>query len=148
MLVPRHGGDRVNLTGIDIVSKVTKQMSGGAYSLFEQIAPPGTAIPMHTHRTDEETMVVLEGHILCRLGDDAFGVGPGDVIHLPAGLPHGWRSDGDVPAVLLVMFSLMPDSDYEGMFRRLAATDLEDFETGERVTSANALEVVFPFVMP
>jgi quercetin dioxygenase-like cupin family protein len=144
-LVAHDAGETIAIPGIQIISKVTKEMSGGAYSLFVNLAEPGSAVPMHTHLHDEETMVVLRGRIVCRLGEDTFNAGPGDTVHLPAGVPHGWSTDGEEPVELLVVFSLTPDSDYERMFRDLSSIDLEhDFEAGDRVATANGMRVPMP----
>ena len=120
-------------------------MSGGAYSIFVNLAEPGPGVPVHTHLHDEETMVVLRGRIVCRLEEDTFDAGPGDTVHLPTGVPHGWRDDGDEPVELLVVFSLTPDRDYERMFRDMSALDLEsDPDAGARVTAANGMRVPMP----
>jgi quercetin dioxygenase-like cupin family protein len=144
-LVPHGAGETIAIPGIQIISKVTKEMSGGAYSVFVNLAEPGAGVPMHTHLHDEETMIVLRGRIVCRLADDTFNAGPGDTLHLPAGIPHGWSPEGQEPVELLVVFSLTPDSDYERMFRDLASIDLEqDFEAGDRVARTNGMHVPMP----
>jgi quercetin dioxygenase-like cupin family protein len=144
-LVPHGAGAVTDIPGIRIISKVSKEMSGGAYSIFVNLAEQGPGVPMHTHLHDEETMIVLRGHIVCRLGEDTFDAGPGDTVHLPAGIPHGWSPQGDEPVELLVVFSLTPDSDYERMFRDLSSVDLEhDFEAGDRVASATGMRVPMP----
>jgi quercetin dioxygenase-like cupin family protein len=144
VLVPNGAGESAHIPGIKVVFKVTKHVSGGAYSMCTNRAEPGAGVPMHTHRTDDETIVVLRGRIVCRVGDDTFGAGPGDTIHMPAGEPHGWRVDGEEPVDLLVVFSLTPNSDYEEMFRRLATIEPDDFEKGSRFIAANGLELVMP----
>jgi uncharacterized cupin superfamily protein len=55
-------------------------MTGGACSLLTNIAQPGDAgVPMHRHRDDHETMIVQRGRIVCRVGDETFSAGPGDI---------------------------------------------------------------------
>jgi hypothetical protein len=54
-LIPRGGGESADVLGITVRFLVTKEMSGGAFSLFTNVAAPGMAIPMHTHRRDHET---------------------------------------------------------------------------------------------
>jgi quercetin dioxygenase-like cupin family protein len=144
-LVPHGAGEMTEIPGLRIISKVSKEMSGGAYSIFVNLAEHGPGVPMHTHLHDEETMIVLRGRIVCRLGEDTFDAGPGDTVHLPAGIPHGWSPQGEEPVELLVIFSLTPDSDYERMFRDLSSIDLEhDFEAGDRVATANGMRVPMP----
>ena len=145
VLIPRGSGESVEvLGGIDVIFKVTKAMSGGAYSLFTNIARPPTGVPMHTHRRDHETMFVQRGRIVCRVGDETFSAGPGDTIHMPAGVPHGWRTDGDDEVELLVIFSLTPDTDYERFFREASRAPADDFEAHQRALAGNAMEGTVP----
>jgi quercetin dioxygenase-like cupin family protein len=143
-LIPRGGGESADVLGITVRFLVTKEMSGGAFSLFANVAPPGMAIPMHTHHHDHETMIVLRGRIVCRVGEDTLHAGPGDTIHMPAGVPHGWRTDGDDEVELLVIFALTPDSDYEGMFRGLSQVPFGDGTASQRALVANGMEQTTP----
>jgi quercetin dioxygenase-like cupin family protein len=63
--------------------------------ITEQIAP-GDRIPLHTHDVDE-AITILEGTAVTRLGEEARRVGPGTVIFIPAGVPHGTANAGDGP---------------------------------------------------
>jgi quercetin dioxygenase-like cupin family protein len=143
-LIPRDGGETADVLGITVRFLVTKEMSGGVFSLFVNIAPPGMAIPMHVHRDDHETMVVQRGRIVCRVGEKMMRVGPGDTIHMPAGIPHGWSTDGDDEVELLVIFTLTPDSDYEGMFRAVSRLPLGDGTVHQRALAANGMEQSSP----
>src|SRR6185503_10915616 len=99
--VPRDGGERIPLMGMDLTIKVSKEMSGGSYIFLESVLPADTGVVMHTTRSDEVTLYVLEGRILCQLGEDTVPLGAGDTMHLPAGVPCGWRPDGAEGARLL-----------------------------------------------
>jgi quercetin dioxygenase-like cupin family protein len=48
---------------------------------------PGTQVAMHAHAFPE-TRWVLEGYLRVTAGGDAFELGPGDRLDLPAGTPH------------------------------------------------------------
>jgi quercetin dioxygenase-like cupin family protein len=143
-VIPHDSGESVDVLGLKMIFRVTKEMTGGAYSLLTNIAQPGDAgVPMHTHRDDHETMIVQRGRIVCRVGDETFSAGPGDIVHLPAGIPHGWRSDSDDEVEMLVIFSLTPDTDYERMFRALAGVPAEEPET-QRALAANGMDQSMP----
>ncbi len=86
--------------------------------------------------------------MVARIGDETLHAGPGDILHMPAGVTHGWRNDGQTPLRLLVTVSLTPNSDYERMFRDLSRIDPADFEAGGRITAANQLDIVLPLAMP
>jgi quercetin dioxygenase-like cupin family protein len=148
MFVPAAAGDRISFMGMDLVWKITSAMSRGAYVTFVQVAAPGTGVPMHVHRNDEESVFVMEGRVVVRLGDETFDVGPGDVVNLPRGIPHGFRVTGSSPAQLLFTIALTLTSDYETMFSALIGVGPGDFERIRSVTAANAVEFVDPPVMP
>lgn len=60
--------------------------------ITEEIAP-GDRIPLHTHDVDE-AITILDGVADTRLGDESRRVGPGTVIFIPAGVPHGTTNAG------------------------------------------------------
>jgi quercetin dioxygenase-like cupin family protein len=144
MHVPADAGETIPFLGTEITFKVTREMSRGAYTMWEQIAPPGTGVPLHIHHKDEETLLLLEGRLVCRIGEFTCDAGPGDVVHLPAGTPHAWRAQGDENARALLTASLAPGGDYEAMFRRLAEIGPEDLERLAAIAASNDIEIVLP----
>jgi quercetin dioxygenase-like cupin family protein len=61
--------------------------------IIEDVAP-GDQIPLHRHPIDE-VVVIVSGEGEIRLGSKTFSVGPGSVVFVPAGAPHGTRNTGD-----------------------------------------------------
>jgi mannose-6-phosphate isomerase-like protein (cupin superfamily) len=59
-------------------------------------ARPGTGPRLHRHPY-EEVFVVLEGRATYVVGDHDHEVGAGDVVVVPAGLPHRFVNSGDGP---------------------------------------------------
>ena len=55
----------------------------------------GDAPPPHVHPTDEQWIYLLEGRLATILGDDMEIIGPGDMVYIPRGVPHGIRLLGD-----------------------------------------------------
>jgi mannose-6-phosphate isomerase-like protein (cupin superfamily) len=55
---------------------------------------------LHRHAYDE-TFIILEGHVLVRVGDESLEGGPGDIVIGPAGTPHGFTNRGPGPARLV-----------------------------------------------
>ena len=88
-LIRRGSGESADVLGIRVIFLVTKEMSGGAFSLFRNIARRGARVPLHTHRHDHETMVVQRGRIVCRVKHETFTAQPGDTVHMPAGFGRG-----------------------------------------------------------
>ena len=51
----------------------------------------GDAPPPHVHPTDEQWIYLLEGRLATILGDEMEIIGPGDLVYIPRGVPHGIR---------------------------------------------------------
>lgn len=82
--------------------KVSAATSGGALAVFEQLAPPGSATPMHRHDATDEYFQVLSGEV------DFHGLGgirrcaAGSFVRVPRGTVHAFRVTDSGPARLLV----------------------------------------------
>jgi quercetin dioxygenase-like cupin family protein len=144
--VPRDGGEQISLMGMDLTIKVSKEMSGGSYIFLENVLPAGTEVVMHTTRSDEVTLYVLEGRIVCQLGEETTTLGAGETMHLPAGVPRGWRADGAEGARLVQTLGATPDSTYEEMFRELSALGPEDPARNAKVCARHGVDLVLPLV--
>ncbi len=55
---------------------------------------PGDGPRLHRHDY-EEVFVVAEGHGSFVIGDETVEAGPGDVVLVPAGVPHRFSNAGD-----------------------------------------------------
>ena len=69
-------------------------------SLSQSVIEPGAGAPLHHHPVDE-LIVILEGTLDFRLGDERREVGPNHTVVIPGGVPHGFTVVGDVPARLM-----------------------------------------------
>jgi quercetin dioxygenase-like cupin family protein len=70
--------------------------------IVEDIAA-GDRIPLHTHPINE-VIVIVDGDAEVTLGTDTERVGPGSVVFIPAGTPHGTVNAGTTPVRLHAMF--------------------------------------------
>jgi quercetin dioxygenase-like cupin family protein len=138
----------VSYLGMDAVWLVTRELSAGSLVQFLQIAPPGTGVPMHILHTEHESLYVLDGELVARCDDHTFTCRPGDSLLLPKGVPHAWRSSGDVPARILFTFPQAPGSDWETMLNGLVGLTPADFPRLKEVCAANDIEFVEPVTMP
>ncbi|MFD2252570.1 quercetin dioxygenase-like cupin family protein [Pseudochelatococcus lubricantis] len=89
--------------GLPTWIKAGRELTGGQFSLIEQIIPAGFESPWHMHHSEDESFYVIEGQMsvimeggrtLLQAGDFAFG---------PRGIPHGFRIEGEGPARILLM---------------------------------------------
>ena len=63
----------------------------------------GDRIPLHTHDVDE-AITILDGAADATLGDERRRLGPGAVVFIPAGTPHGTQNSGETPLEILAVF--------------------------------------------
>ena len=76
-------------------------------SLSYSVVGVGTGAPLHTHEADE-LIVILEGTLEARLGDESHQVGPGHTLVVPPNVPHGFTNAGPGDARILAFFPI-PD---------------------------------------
>ncbi len=60
-------------------------------AVVEFTAPRGFGPPLHVHDDEDEVMIVLDGEIAFRSGDDEHVGGAGATVHLPHGVPHSFQ---------------------------------------------------------
>jgi quercetin dioxygenase-like cupin family protein len=83
--------------------KLPAAATGGALAVFEQLAPPGSATPMHRHDATDEHFYVLSGEVTFHGSSGARRCGPGAFVSVPRGTAHGFRVTDDGAARLLVL---------------------------------------------
>lgn len=69
---------------------------GPNFALRRFIMEPGGGMPLHTNAVEHE-QYVLRGEATIRIGDETHRVRADDVVYIPAGVPHGYRAEGDQP---------------------------------------------------
>ena len=55
---------------------------------------PGSVVPLHAHRDMDEMFYVLDGEVEFMFDGDSVRGRTGTFVHVPAGVRHGFRSDG------------------------------------------------------
>jgi quercetin 2,3-dioxygenase len=94
--------------------------TGGTQTLLETVAAPGEGPPLHVHAVEAELLYVLCGTFRFRLADEVREAPAGDLLFVPAGMPHAWQNAGSEPGRLLVQFT--PGSPgMEAFFERFSA---------------------------
>jgi quercetin dioxygenase-like cupin family protein len=87
---------------------------GERSSLGYSVFTPGTVLAAVRHET-EEVAYVVEGSGELRLDDGAVPFGPGDALHIPAGVWHAVANTGGADVVMVFGF---PHPDYPPTDRR------------------------------
>lgn len=74
--------------------------TGGRYTIIDMHVPPEGGPPPHRHDF-EETFSVLEGEIEIVFRGETLVARAGEMVHVPANAPHGFRNVASSPARLL-----------------------------------------------
>ena len=64
-------------------------------------------IPMHLHPKENHFVYIFKGRAKGTVGDVTAEVGPGQLVAIPAGVPHSFERIGDTP-VEIILFSSPP----------------------------------------
>ncbi len=86
---------------------LTDRGEGSGFHMRRFIMDPGGGMPRHRNSVEHQ-QYVLRGSATVGLGDEVRTVRAGDVVHIPAGLPHWYRAEGEEPFEFLCM---VPDDD-------------------------------------
>ena len=89
--------------GATIYVKATSKQTDGAFNLFEVCCPPSFAVPLHIHYAEDVAVFVLEGALTFFWGNEKEKAAIGSFFFQPRGTPHGFRTEGSVPARILYM---------------------------------------------
>jgi len=93
-----------------------KQLSQHSMA-WHALLPPGTFVPPHVHPTQDEFVYVLTGRYDLWLDGKDFRAGPGDLVRLPQGIPHGIFNKSDADATSL--FWVAPTRALAQLFARI-----------------------------
>jgi quercetin dioxygenase-like cupin family protein len=109
----KHAED-VEKTKIKTGSGVTKQVvispeEGPNFAMRRFAIQPGGGMPKHTNEVEHE-QYVLSGEAEILIGDQIHRVREGDVVYIPANVPHWYKNHGDEPFVFLCVVPNKPDN--------------------------------------
>jgi len=114
-------GSTLNVLGITHRYKATAAETGGSFSLWEAVFPPGAGAPPHTHSREDEAFYVMSGELLIEIeGEQApRRLSPGGFFFGARGRRHAVRNVGDRSARVLVLSA--PSCGLDDMFAQLDA---------------------------
>ena len=153
-VAPRHvaasSGRTVRVMGNRVTYKAVADETGGAYSLFEGVIEPGSGVPPHYGRYEDETLWVLEGTFGLGLGDEMLELGPGGYAFVPRGTVHALTNVGNGPGRLLLLVT--PGGLREKYFDELggargvpqALGGPDDSERAAAIAAKYGTELLFP----
>ena len=100
-VLTREEGKSIWFLGTLMTVKAGAEATENAFTLIEQILPPGFAPPPHLHHVEEEGFYILEGRLIVTCGDRTWPAEPGTFVFLPRGIAHTFRVDGPTTARIL-----------------------------------------------
>jgi quercetin dioxygenase-like cupin family protein len=121
------GGVRaeIQLTGAD---------TEGAFCLLLDEPPAGWSLPAHIHIDAAETIHVIEGEFEMIVEGTSRRLGPGQTLHIPAGVVHAGGNVGAGPGRRMLVFS---PAGMEEFFREAGAPSPEaEVDRGAALESA------------
>jgi quercetin dioxygenase-like cupin family protein len=103
----------VNAESIQPGTGVTKQVlipdsEGPNFAMRRFVIQPQGGMPNHTNQVEHE-QYVLNGQAKIGIGDQVFEVKSGDVVFIPAEVPHWYENTGAEPFEFLCMVPNKPD---------------------------------------
>lgn len=105
--------DQVPAEAVKAGTKTTRQVliapeEAPHFAMRRFIMEPGGGMPNHTNSVEHE-QYVLRGRAKIGIADEAFEVKAGDVLLIPAGVPHGYEALGHEPFEFLCLVPNLPD---------------------------------------
>lgn len=113
-IVPPGSGDLLWFLDTLMEVKVSAAMTAGAVATFEQLAPSGSATPMHRHDATDEYFHVLAGEVTFYTASGARRCVVGTSVAVHRGAEHAFRVTSSEPARLLVISA---PATFEGFVR-------------------------------
>lgn len=114
-------GSTLDVLGVIHIYKATGAETGGSFSLWEAVFPPGAGAPPHTHTREDEAFYVLSGELLIEFEGEraARRVGAGGFFFGARHRRHAISNVGTQPAHVLVLSA--PSCGLDQMFAELDA---------------------------
>ena len=107
---------------------------------FETNSDPGQFVPVHIHPTQDEFILVQEGELDLKLDGEWTKATAGDLVRMPAGIPHGYFNKSDKPCRAL--FWVSPAGKLKDLFEQLH--DMEDVAEIVRVSAEHDVDFLPP----
>ncbi|WP_305968883.1 MULTISPECIES: cupin domain-containing protein [unclassified Mameliella] len=102
----RPGGTYDGKQGFSYFEGIAKETVGAQGLCMHLLTvPPGGRARAHKHATHETAIYVISGRAKMYWGErleHCMETGPGDMIYIPADMPHLPLNDGDEPAVAVI----------------------------------------------
>jgi quercetin dioxygenase-like cupin family protein len=120
--------------------RISGEDTAGTFAVLETEAVRGHGSPMHLHRHDCETFVVLEGTLRIVVDGQEYEAGAGSAAVLPAARPHGFVVVSEAARYLTVHHGPA----FEQFVTAAAGSDLSDPARLAEIAAAHGIDIVGP----
>lgn len=142
VLRPGEGRD-IDMGNFRMSLKASAEDTGQAFTLLEAEEPPNFGPPMHIHHDASEAFYVVSGEYVIFIEDDEYVCPAGSFIHIPAGVPHGFRV-GAVPSRKLNIYAPAAMVGYfDELAAAIAAEEMDDDSLAD-IARRHGMEVIGP----
>lgn len=107
---------------------------------FETNSEPGQHVPVHIHPTQDEFILVQEGELELKLDGVWTKAREGDLVRMPAGIPHGYFNKSDKP--VRALFWVSPAGKLKDLFEAL--DNLQDVERVVELSAQHDVDFLPP----
>ncbi|MHC4910460.1 MAG: cupin domain-containing protein [Planctomycetota bacterium] len=135
LVTPTDAANRViRAFGDEITVLLSGEDTGGAFTAFTDVTPPGGGPPPHFHDNEDEWFFPQEGRVEFFLEGAWREVPVGGAVFAPKGSVHTFRNIGDGPLTMLIHTA---PAGFEVFF----ATSAEEFAKPEGPDMARLVEI-------
>lgn len=117
VVVPPGSGKVLRAFGDEITVHLGGKETGGKFTMFTTLTPPGSGPPPHYHTHEDEWFWPMEGRVEFLVDDAWTEVSLGTVVFVPRGVVHAFRNSGQTPLRMLIHTA---PSGFENFFSRCA----------------------------
>lgn len=110
------GNSRLYFLATNIEVLVSADDGADGICVVEHRAPGGDSPPLHVHRNEDETFVLLEGQVRFHVGESDFTLSAGGAAVAPKGIAHSYRVVSNDGARFL---TITRGRDFETMLKTL-----------------------------
>jgi quercetin dioxygenase-like cupin family protein len=87
------------------INKIGSDDTEGRLSVVDHRVPPGFAPPPHIHLASDEALLIVDGELEGFCGDQKWQAGPGSLVFMPRGIPHGFTLSEASPGRIIIVVS-------------------------------------------
>jgi quercetin dioxygenase-like cupin family protein len=117
-VVPYNKAAVLHAFGEEVTMHLDGERTGGKFTMWTEITPPGGGPPPHYHLNEDEAFHVIEGRVAFLVDGKWHEVGPGGAAFMPRGVVHTFKNVGDQSSRMLLTTT---PSGFEKFFARCAA---------------------------